>query len=75
MNNLKVSLIQQTIIEDQPKKNLEITYNKLLALKGKTDIAILPELFTTGFALKNLNLAETNQEETLNQIKSWASSL
>ena len=75
MNNLKVSLIQQTIIEDQPKKNLEITYNKLLALKGKTDIVILPELFTTGFALKNLNLAETNQGETLNQIKSWASSL
>lgn len=75
MNNLTVSLIQQTIIEDQPKENLQITYNKLLSLKGKTDVAILPELFTTGFALKNLNLAETNYGETLNQIKKWASSL
>lgn len=75
MNNLNVSLIQQTIIEDQPKENLLITYNKLLSLKGKTDIAILPELFTTGFALKNLALAETNHGATLNQIKDWASSL
>ncbi len=73
MKTLNVSLIQQSIIEDQPEKNLIITQKKIESLKGKTDLVILPELFTTGFTLNNLEIAETNDGKTISSLKEWAS--
>ncbi|NMA74270.1 MAG: nitrilase family protein [Bacteroidales bacterium] len=74
MKTLNVSLIQQSIIEDWPEKNLIITQKKVESLKGKTDLVILPELFTTGFTLNNLELAETNDGVIISTLKNWASS-
>ncbi|NLZ72901.1 MAG: nitrilase family protein [Bacteroidales bacterium] len=73
MKTLNVSLIQQSIIEDRPEKNLITTQKKIESLKGKTNLVILPELFTTGFTLNNLNLAETNDGVTISSLKDWAS--
>ena len=73
MEKLRISLLQQSIVEDNPEANLSKLEKKLITLKGQTDIAIVPELFTTGFALKNLNLAEDSfHGNTINKLKQWA---
>lgn len=48
---LKVALIQTSLEWEQPERNMVLIEKKLSALKENTDIAILPEMFTTGFTM------------------------
>ncbi len=50
MENLKITIIQPDIVWEQPAANLE-NYNKLLSGVGKTDLIVLPEMFSTGFSM------------------------
>ena len=75
MNNLLISLVQANIAWENKHVNLEIYGNLLKTLSGKTDLIVLPELFTTGFSMRCRNLAETNSDETISTVKDWASSL
>ena len=72
MNDLRISLIQTDIFWENKDRNIE-RYGKFLKnLSGKSDLAVLPEMFTTGFSMQVSHLAETNEGETIQTVRSWA---
>lgn len=72
---LKISLIQTDIIWENPPANRDKFTNMLDLLKGKTDIAILPEMFTTGFSMYPERLAEPANGDTLLWMQKYANKL
>ncbi|MCE3254274.1 MAG: amidohydrolase [Cellvibrio sp.] len=58
MNNLIVSLVQQVIVPNDPLHNLD-TFARSMATITKTDLIVLPEVFTTGFCAGARNYAES----------------
>ena len=72
MNDLRISLIQAGILWEDKDRNIEQYGNLLKNLSGESDLAVLPELFSTGFSMQALHLAETNGERTVQSIRSWA---
>lgn len=72
MPPLRVSMVQSSIFWEDRDANLQHFAKKLKRLQGKTDLAILPETFTTGFSMKVSMLADTMDGETIRTLKSWA---
>jgi predicted amidohydrolase len=71
MNNLRISLVQAGIAWEDKAKNLKC-YGKLLqGIAGKSDLAVLPEMFSTGFSMQAGRLAETNVDFTVQTIHRW----
>lgn len=70
--NLRVSIVQHDIIWENKTANLDKVGRILKDLAGKTDIAVLPEMFTTGFTMNSHILAESLDDETISRIKKWA---
>lgn len=58
MENLKVTLVQQVVMHNDPQSNLE-HYADVLDQISDTDLIVLPEVFTTGFCASARNYAET----------------
>jgi len=69
---MKISLIQSNLHWADKQKNLDNFEKKLAALKGKTDLAVLPEMFSTGFIVDRPELADTMDSQTVFTIKKWA---
>ncbi|MDD3321073.1 MAG: nitrilase family protein [Paludibacter sp.] len=69
---MKISLIQDVIFWADKKANFSKTEEQLSQLSGKTDLVVLPEMFTTGFCIDQLHLAETMEGETIKLLKDWA---
>lgn len=57
MNNLTVTLVQQVIVPNDPQKNLDVFAQSMEAIT-KTDLIVLPEVFTTGFCASARSYAE-----------------
>ena len=74
-NDLRISLLQFPIEWEQKEKNLQACESRLKGNKGKTDLVVLPEMFTTGFSMNAQSLAEDVNGETISTVKCWASSL
>lgn len=71
---MKITLVQNNIEWEHKSSNL-IYYESLLSgLAGKTDLAVLPEMCTTGFSMNSPSLAEYDDEETVNFFKRMAAS-
>ncbi len=70
---LRVSLIQSDIFWEDKQKNLDQYKSILSSLAGKTDLAVLPEMCTTGFSMQAKALAETNDENTIQTFRKCAS--
>jgi len=64
MQSIRVTTIQSNLIWEDIDANLEQFSHKIAPLKGKTDIVILPEMFTTGFTMNREALAEEPQGKT-----------
>lgn len=58
MKNLAVALIQQEIVPNNPKHNLDVFSQTMTALDA-VDLVVLPEVFTTGFCANARNYAES----------------
>ena len=67
-----VSLCQTDIVWADKKANLINIEKELETLTGKTDLVVLPEMFTTGFCTDRLELAETMDGETVQTLIRWA---
>ncbi len=70
-NNLRIAAIPLDIIPADPQANLRATAAALAALPPGTDIAVLPELFSTGFTAGHGQpgtLAETNSGPTIQAL-------
>ena len=63
--NLKISLIQSTLSWENRQDNLTHLEGLIGALKGKTDIIVFPEMFTSGFSMDTLNDCDTMHGETM----------
>ena len=69
---MNISLIQTDIIWADKKANLQKTEEKIAILSGKTDLVVLPEMFSTGFCTDRIDLAETMQGLTVQTLIFWA---
>lgn len=66
MSTLTVTLLQTGLHWEDPVRNRQEIGEKILALSQKTEIVILPEMFTTGFSMEADQLAETMDGPTVN---------
>jgi omega-amidase len=72
MSSVTVSLIQTNLFWEDKKANLDMLQKKIESIKDKTEIVILPEMFTTGFSMKTELLAEKMEGEALQWMKKIA---
>ena len=61
MPNLIVTFIQTELIWEDIQANLEMLDKKFEAIENPTDLILLPEMFSTGFSMSPVGLAETMQ--------------
>ncbi|HOY39597.1 MAG TPA: amidohydrolase [Bacteroidales bacterium] len=73
MNELTISLVQTDLVWENPEANLN-QLNTMLDSIRRTDIIILPELFTTGFTMRCNGFAETMNGFTIHWMKEVATS-
>lgn len=70
-NDLTISLVQSDLHWENKQENLHSFEQKILAIE-KTELVVLPEMFSTGFSMNPSGLAETIEGETVNWMKEVA---
>jgi len=73
--SLRITLVQSFLHWENKAANLSAMETKLTPLAGKTDLIILPEMFTTGFSMNTSVLAENTEGPTLAWMRTMASAL
>jgi omega-amidase len=69
MSSLTITLIQTNLSWEDKPANLLMLEEKINALEEKTEIIILPEMFTTGFSMRAKDLAETMDGPSVKWMK------
>src|SRR5262245_53380670 len=70
--NLRISLIQTSLVWHDARAN-RARFERLLApLSGTTDLIVLPEMFTTGFTMDAAEVAEPAAGPTLDWLRATA---
>ncbi|MCD8166432.1 MAG: amidohydrolase [Bacteroides sp.] len=69
---MRISLVQTDIIWEDKKGNTEHILSRLAPLSGETDLAVLPEMFSTGFSMNSSELAESNAGDTITSLQNFA---
>ena len=69
---MRVTLIQTNLHWENPTANREMFSAKFANLTGKTDLVVIPEMFTTGFSMQSKELAETMDGPTVHWMKDAA---
>src|SRR5262245_47245109 len=72
MSTITLTLIQSNLQWENKEFNLQKLREKILAIKEKTEIVVLPEMFSTGFCMKPEEMAETMDGNTVNWMKGVA---
>ena len=75
MSILRATLVQTHLEWEDKKTNLEQLGRKLAGLHGRTDLVVLPEMFTTGFTMNAQALAEPAEGPTCQWMAGQASKL
>lgn len=75
MRDLRATLVQCMLHWEDAQANREQLTGRLAALKGSTDLIVLPEMFSTGFSMRSAELAEDMSGPTVTWMKEQASSL
>ncbi len=71
-SSIRVALLQYPIVWANIAENLRLTEERLAVLQGKADVALLPEMFTTGFCTDHPELAEPMDGPTMQKLYQWA---
>ena len=70
---LRLTLFQSQLIWEDIDANLQQFTQKFAAIaKDSTDLILLPEMFTTGFSMNAVALAETMEGKTVNWLREMA---
>jgi omega-amidase len=70
MQDLRVTLVQRMLHWEDAVANRRMFAQVLLPLKGATDlIVVLPEMFTTGFNMRSIELAEDMDGATVQWMR------
>lgn len=72
MSSLHISLIQTRLFWEDKAANLLMLEEKINSIKEKTEIVVLPEMFSTGFSMNPSALAETMDDPTVQWMKKIA---
>lgn len=72
MSTLTITTIQTNLHWENKKANLQMLQEKIFSIKEKTEIVVLPEMFSTGFSMQPQKLAETMDGETVQWMKEIA---
>ena len=72
MDILRVSSVQSDIVWENVEENLHRRQRDIESLSGKTDLVILPEMFTTGFTMHVGQYDHTITEYTIETIRNWS---
>lgn len=73
--DLKIALLPLDIVPMDPTANLAATLRTLDELDNDTDLAVVPEMFTSGYAPDHAKLkavAEPNSGPTISRLQEWA---
>ncbi|MDR1746140.1 MAG: amidohydrolase [Tannerella sp.] len=71
-SSLRISVIQSHITWEDRAENLGYFEELIRRTSGRSHLAVLPELFTTGLSMRVHDLAETMDGETVTSLKAWA---
>ena len=69
MSTLTITTIQTNLHWEDKSANLQMLEEKINSITSKTEIVVLPEMFSTGFSMKPELLAETMDGETVQWMK------
>ena len=69
---MKIALLQYPIAWADKETNLRQTEERIAALAGKADVAVLPEMFATGFCTDHPELAETMDGDIVRRLQAVA---
>jgi len=75
MPDLRVTLVQSMLHWEDADANRTMFGGKLAALKGATDLIVLPEMFTTGFSMRSAELGEEMNGPTVQWMRDQARAL
>lgn len=73
MTPLKITIIQSNLYWENIDQNLDMFSQKISSIKEKTDLIILPEMFTTGFTMNAKTCAEDPMGKTMQWLRAKAS--
>jgi omega-amidase len=69
MLSLTITTIQTNLHWEDKAANLQMLEEKINSIKEKTEVVVLPEMFSTGFSMQPEKLAETMDGETVKWMK------
>lgn len=72
MSPLTFTLIQTNLHWENKEANLQMFEQKIAAIKEKTQVVVLPEMFPTGFSMKPQQFAENMEGPTVQWMKKVA---
>jgi predicted amidohydrolase len=72
MSTLNVTIVQTNLHWENKTANLAMLEQKIMAIKEKAEIVVLPEMFSTGFSMQPKLLAETMNGATVQWMQKIA---
>ncbi|SRR5579862_1252299 len=72
MSSLTISLIQSSLHWEDKTANLSMFEEKIRSIAEKTEIILLPEMFSTGFSMEPARLGENMNGPTVSWMKKMA---
>ena len=72
MSSLTLTIIQTDLVFENKTVNLERLKSKIENIEQRTEIVVLPEMFSTGFSMQSEVFAETMEGETVKWMKEIA---
>jgi omega-amidase len=72
MSTLTITTIQTNLQWENKTANLQLLKEKINSINEKTEIIVLPEMFTTGFTMQPQMFAETMDGETIEWMREIA---
>jgi omega-amidase len=75
IQDLRVTVVQTELVWEKPDQNRRLLDVKLAQLAGKTDLVVLPEMFSTGFTMKPELVAEVANGPSIDWMREKARAL
>ena len=72
MSSLTLTIIQTDIVFENKAANLQLLKAKIKAIEKRTEIVVLPEMFSTGFSMQPELFAEPMEGDTVKWMKEIA---
>jgi len=72
MSALIITIIQTNLQWEDKAANLQMLEEKIFSIQEKTEVVVLPEMFSTGFSMQPEKFAETMDGDTVSWMKRMA---